>query len=157
MPEQSPFAAALEGVLLSIGAPFPTIAVWMGSFTTVEQIEKWITDQSVPSPDQLWRLVSILRDCHAPEDPGKKEFFHAARAEFARVLDERGSRISPLGKRFLGTPGKYMLESQREAFDAQLATLPVRRQEEILRQVMTLVFAHLDEPSDRGILDPLPD
>lgn len=157
--KQSPFAAALEGALRSFGVSFETLAVWMGIFATdpVKKIEGWIADTSVPLPDELWRLVCLLRDHRAPEDPAGAERYHAVRAEFARILDERGSRVSPHGKRFIGTPGTYMQRSQLAAFEAALATLPAAEQEEILRKAMLLTLESRKAPSTRGILDHRPD
>ena len=122
---QSPFAAALEGALRSIGVSFETLAEYI-EFTTVEQIDEWIADRSLPSARQLRTIVNILRDCQPPTDPAALERFHAARAEFARILDERGSRISPLARQFIGTPGRYMLGPYRQQFEAALAILPTR-------------------------------
>lgn len=134
---QSPFARALEGALRSIGAPFEAIAGWLG--TDLEKVVDWIADRSVPSSQDLAHVVAILRDCVPPADPAEAAKFHEARAEFARVLETVGSRVSPHGRRFIGTPGRYSLDPLLDQFTAALVTLPTRAQEEILLHALQTV------------------
>lgn len=137
--QQSPFARALEGALRSVNVPFATIAAWIPAPTTEEQIEDWIADRSVPEASRLAAMIAFVRGCVPPADPAEADRFHAARAEFARVLETSGQDVSPHGRHFVGTPGRYSLGPLFDQFEGVLACLPTRAQEEILLHALQTV------------------
>ena len=124
--DRSPFAIAIDNVMASTGIARPSLAGMLG--VELHTLEGWTLDESIPAPDVLMRLVMLLRDCRVPEE--NPESVLAARREFARVLAERSSRVTPF--RMGGSPGFYMLTDLRGHMEGALSTVPLRVQEEIL-------------------------
>lgn len=133
-PPRSAFATALTRVLNALGSRRTHVAVWLG--VSVSAIEHWECDWSLPSPENLQRLVSILRDTVPPENPEARKTFEADIAEFSYILTVRSSLVTPLAKAMIGSPGHYMLSGMRDQAIAALSTVPVRVQEEILLRVL---------------------
>ncbi|HEX3129878.1 MAG TPA: hypothetical protein VH394_21270 [Thermoanaerobaculia bacterium] len=98
-------------------------ARWLG--VTEGAVSQWTTDVCAPSPRNIYRIVAILRDARDHLDP-------QAIQEFADVLSEDASAVTPNGARMGSTIGSYMLKPLRESLLSALETLPTRAQEELL-------------------------
>src|SRR5262245_11960241 len=108
-PEDTPasrLSVALANVFRAMSVPNKIWARWLG--VTEGAVSQWTSDACAPSPRNIYRIVSILRDTRERLDP-------QAIREFADVLTEDASAVTPNGARMGTTIGSYMLKPMRES------------------------------------------
>jgi len=129
--EVSAFAKALDRILQATDVQKQQWARWLD--VSNGAISQWTGDICMPSPDNLYRLLAILRDF--------KGLDQSALNKFARILDARAWEVVPKSKSGKVQPsiGYYMLRSLRESFMSALATIPTRAQEELLTEGLALI------------------
>ncbi len=95
--------------------------------TTSEEISGWLSDRSIPSPDQLRCIVEI-----ADAEPLRSQLDERVSRSFAKMTQTRASQISPHGEQMLPTVGHYLMKPDIQRFSNLLDALPPNAQEEVL-------------------------
>lgn len=121
--ERSQFAVSLERLLDQTG--LFTRDEW-AQFLRISApaISQWVNDHTIPEPDRLNMILSVLRE----SDDVPKEIL----VEFDQLALRPSVEISPHGERLDATLKEYMLQPLFQGFMRMYSCVPIDLKEEAL-------------------------